>query len=68
MAEFLSEAKARSLRIAIIADGYLEAQRQKVRALGLSRWADPILFTDAWGARPGNRTPWFSATCKRRWD
>jgi putative hydrolase of the HAD superfamily len=49
MAELLDEAKARSLPIAIISDGFLEAQRQKAKALGMARWANPILFTDAWG-------------------
>jgi putative hydrolase of the HAD superfamily len=49
MAELLDEAKARSLRLAVISDGFLGGQRQKVRALGLSRWFDPILLTDAWG-------------------
>ena len=49
MAELLEEAKGRGMPIAVISDGFLEAQRQKVRALGLSRWADPILLTDEWG-------------------
>jgi putative hydrolase of the HAD superfamily len=57
MADLLDEAKARSLRIAVISDGYLEAQRQKARALGLSRWAEPILFTDAWGAQAWKPNP-----------
>jgi putative hydrolase of the HAD superfamily len=45
----LDEAVARSLRVAVISDGFLLAQQQKAQALGLSRWADPILFTDQWG-------------------
>jgi putative hydrolase of the HAD superfamily len=49
MPGLLDQAKARSLRIAVISDGFLAAQRQKVRALQLSRWADPILLTDQWG-------------------
>jgi putative hydrolase of the HAD superfamily len=57
MAELLDEARARSLRIAVISDGYLEAQRQKARALGLARWADPILFTDAWGPQAWKPNP-----------
>ncbi|MDR3669575.1 MAG: HAD family hydrolase [Holophaga sp.] len=57
MAELLDEARARSLRIAVISDGYLEAQRQKARALGLSRWAEPILFTDAWGPQAWKPNP-----------
>ena len=49
MAALLDEARLRSMRIAIISDGFLEAQQHKVLALGLARWADPILLTDAWG-------------------
>ena len=49
MAGLLDEARARSLAIAVVSDGYLEAQQQKVRALGLARWADPIILTDQWG-------------------
>jgi putative hydrolase of the HAD superfamily len=49
MAALLDEAKARSLPIAVISDGFLEAQQQKAKALGLAQWANPILFTDTWG-------------------
>jgi putative hydrolase of the HAD superfamily len=49
MAGLLDDARARALRIAVISDGFLEAQRRKVEALGLDRWADPILLTDQWG-------------------
>jgi putative hydrolase of the HAD superfamily len=35
--------------IAFISDGPLIAQRRKAEALGLSRFSDTILLTDAWG-------------------
>jgi putative hydrolase of the HAD superfamily len=49
MAGLLEEAGCRSLRLALISDGFLEAQRRKVEALGLARWFDPILLTDEGG-------------------
>ena len=57
MAELLDEARARSMPVAVISDGHLEAQRRKARALGLARWADPVLFTDAWGAQAWKPDP-----------
>jgi putative hydrolase of the HAD superfamily len=49
MEALLDEARDRSLRVGVISDGFLQAQQQKVRALGLARWAEPILLTDQWG-------------------
>ena len=49
MAALLEEAKARQFGLAVISDGFLEAQRRKVQALDLSTWFAPILLTDTWG-------------------
>ena len=35
--------------IAVVSDGPLESQRAKARALGLERWAEPIVLTAAYG-------------------
>lgn len=49
MEALLDEARNRSLGVAVISDGFLQAQQRKVQALELARWADPILLTDQWG-------------------
>lgn len=49
MADILDRAKSRGFCLGIISDGYLVAQTLKVEALGLARWANPILLTDTWG-------------------
>ena len=49
MAAVLREAQARGLQLALISDGPMLSQQRKVEALGLARWFDPILLTDAWG-------------------
>ena len=49
MEALLEEARHRSLRMGVISDGFLQAQQRKVQALGLHRWAEPILLTDQWG-------------------
>ncbi|WP_243317513.1 HAD family hydrolase [Geothrix paludis] len=49
MERLLDEVKARAMPIGLISDGFLEAQTRKAEALGVARWADPILLTDAWG-------------------
>ncbi len=49
MKEVLDDAQARGLQLALISDGPLVSQQRKVEALGLTRWFDPILLTDAWG-------------------
>jgi putative hydrolase of the HAD superfamily len=45
---FLAGDRARR-DIAVVSDGPLESQRAKARALGLDRWADPIILTAAYG-------------------
>lgn len=35
--------------LAVISDGYLIAQRQKVAAINLSNWTPVVFITDAWG-------------------
>lgn len=37
------------IRTAILSDGYLEAQRAKIAALGLNGAVDLVVLTDAWG-------------------
>ncbi len=49
MARFLDAAAARGLRLALISDGWLDAQVRKAAALDLPRWFDPVRFTDTWG-------------------
>jgi putative hydrolase of the HAD superfamily len=39
----------RSVAIAVVTDGPLASQRAKARALGLERWAEPLVFTDELG-------------------
>ena len=39
------------LPLAVISDGPLVAQQQKVHALSLENWCEPILLTDSWGHR-----------------
>ena len=41
--------------VAVLTDGPLASQRAKAEALGLARWADPIVFTEALG--PGRGKP-----------
>ena len=36
-------------RVAIISDGPFESQNNKIKALGLTAWACPIVLTDSWG-------------------
>lgn len=40
---------AQRFRLALISDGYLEVQRGKSGALGLSRWISCQVFSDEWG-------------------
>jgi putative hydrolase of the HAD superfamily len=57
---------SRDHRLAIISDGFLVAQRLKVEALKLSRWCDPVIFTDLWGRdawKPNPRA--FTEFCTR---
>lgn len=44
------ELAPRAVRMAAISDGPLESQRAKAKALGLSRWLEPILFTEELGS------------------
>lgn len=46
---------SRRWRLGCITDGRPETQHRKVRALGLSRWMEVIVFTDGFG--PGWRKP-----------
>jgi putative hydrolase of the HAD superfamily len=36
-------------RLALVSDGFLEVQKQKASALGISRWIDVQVFSDQWG-------------------
>ncbi|ADI15540.1 HAD family hydrolase [Truepera radiovictrix] len=47
----LCELRARGARLAVISDGPLVSQAAKAAALGVARYADPVILTDAWGQR-----------------
>jgi len=47
--QFLTQART-WCRLALISDGPLESQRRKFSALGLKRFFNHVIFTDAWGA------------------
>jgi len=47
----------RSGRVAAVTDGPADSQRRKVDALGLRRWADPVVITDQWGPGYGKPHP-----------
>jgi putative hydrolase of the HAD superfamily len=47
----------RSGRVAVVTDGPADSQRRKVDALGLRRWADPVVITDLWGPGYGKPHP-----------
>ena len=49
MASILDWAIAQGLRLGLISDGDLDAQSNKVQALGLDHWFDPIILTGSWG-------------------
>jgi putative hydrolase of the HAD superfamily len=45
------------LPLACVTDGPLPSQRAKAQALGLERWASPLVFTAQWGAGFGKPHP-----------
>jgi len=45
----LQELGTRGVRLAVISDGPLVSQAAKAEALGVARYADPVILTDAWG-------------------
>lgn len=45
----LLELQSRGARLAVISDGPLVSQAAKAAALGVARYADPVILTDAWG-------------------
>lgn len=45
----LQELGARGVKLAVISDGPLVSQAAKAEALGVARYADPVILTDAWG-------------------
>ena len=47
----------RSGRVAAVTDGPADSQRRKVDALGLRRWADPVVITDLLGPGYGKPHP-----------
>lgn len=46
----LSELRDLQVPLAVISDGPLVSQAAKAEALGVARYADPVVLTDAWGA------------------
>ena len=46
----LAELRGSGAPLAVISDGPLVSQAAKAEALGVARYADPVLLTDAWGA------------------
>lgn len=46
----LGELRALGVPLAVISDGPLVSQRAKADALGVGRYADPVILTDLWGA------------------
>lgn len=47
--DLLLELQTRGVRLAVISDGPLVSQAAKAAALGVSRYAEPVVLTDAWG-------------------
>lgn len=47
----IKELKASGQKIALVSDGWLEVQRNKFEALGLSEYFDEVIFTDELGGR-----------------
>ena len=45
----LSELRDLQVPLAVISDGPLVSQAAKAEALGVARYADPVVLTDAWG-------------------
>ncbi len=46
----LNELQGLGVPLAVISDGPLVSQAAKAEALGVARYADPVVLTDAWGA------------------
>ncbi len=46
----LAELQGLGVRLAVISDGPLVSQSAKAEALGVARYAEPVVLTDAWGA------------------
>jgi len=46
----LQELQGLGVPLAVISDGPLVSQAAKAEALGVARYADPVVLTDAWGA------------------
>lgn len=49
------DARRAGVAVAVVTDGPLASQQAKADALGLTRWADPLVFTEALG--PGRGKP-----------
>lgn len=45
----LKELRAQGVKLAVITDGPLVSQAAKAEALGVARYAEPVILTDAWG-------------------
>ncbi len=49
MEALLQHLQAEGVPLAVISDGPLVSQAAKAEALGVARYADPVVLTDAWG-------------------
>jgi len=49
MEALLRELRAKGVPLAVISDGPLVSQAAKAEALGVARYAEPVVLTDAWG-------------------
>lgn len=47
--ETLISLRQRGLKLGLLTDGYLDAQKQKVRSLNLEKYFDAIVYSDAYG-------------------
>jgi putative hydrolase of the HAD superfamily len=67
VADALDRLRRRGLRLGVVSDGPVASQSAKVAALGLSRWFDPIVLTDALGPGFAKPSPGGFAHVARLW-
>jgi putative hydrolase of the HAD superfamily len=58
--------EAREICLGIVSDGYLDVQKKKLEALGLSDWFDVVVFSDELGRESWKPSPAaFQLACER---